>query len=246
MKPRMIRVTPSPSPVTDRVIQRVLVVGLLAGLVAGLAVAALQHVTTTPLILAAEVYETAEHAHDAAPAEEVWKPAEGAQRTGATTLATLGVSTGYALILIAAMLIAGETIAPKTALAFAACAFASTGIATSLGLAPQLPGMAETALVPRQIWWAATAALTALGLFATLRLEPVAAKALGLAAILAPHLYGAPQPATPGSSVPAELAARFAASSLAVQAVSWTLAALMVALLWQGYERRIRETSDAA
>jgi cobalt transporter subunit CbtA len=225
------------------VLQRVLVVGLLAGLVAGLAVAALQHVTTTPLILAAEVYEKAGHAHDPAPAEEGWRPAEGAQRTGATTLATIGVSVGYALILIAAMLFAGEAITPKTALCFAAGAFAATGLATSLGLAPQLPGMAETALVPRQIWWAGTAALTAAGLFLALRLDAISAKAYGVALILAPHLYGAPHAATPGGSVPAELAARFAASSLAVQAVSWLLAALVVALFWQGYARCEAERS---
>ncbi len=38
-------------------INRVLAVGLLAGLLAGLVIAVLQHYTTTPLIIAAEVYE---------------------------------------------------------------------------------------------------------------------------------------------------------------------------------------------
>ena len=37
---------------------RVLSVGLLAGLLAGLLIAVLQQVTTTPLILLAETYET--------------------------------------------------------------------------------------------------------------------------------------------------------------------------------------------
>ena len=37
---------------------RVMSVGLLAGLVAGLLIAVLQQVTTTPLILLAETYET--------------------------------------------------------------------------------------------------------------------------------------------------------------------------------------------
>ena len=36
---------------------RILSVGLLAGLLAGLLIAAVQQVTTTPLILAAEAYE---------------------------------------------------------------------------------------------------------------------------------------------------------------------------------------------
>ena len=40
-------------------VNRVLTVSLLAGLLAGLIIAALQHVTTTPLILKAETYEAA-------------------------------------------------------------------------------------------------------------------------------------------------------------------------------------------
>ncbi len=135
-------------------IARVLMTGVIAGLVAGLAVAALQHVTTTPLILAAEVYETAQHAHDGAEAGDALS---GLSRTAATSVATVAVSIGYALILLAAMLLSGDAIAPRRAALWGACAFAATGLATSLGLAPQLPGMAETDLAARQIWWLATA-----------------------------------------------------------------------------------------
>ena len=149
-------------------IARVLTTGLIAGLVAGLAVAALQHFTTTPLILAAEVYETAQHAHDGAEASAAFS---GLSRTAATSVATIAVSIGYALILLAAMLLSGDAIAPRRAALWGACAFAATGLATSLGLAPQLPGMAETELAARQIWWLATALSTGAGLFALLRLE---------------------------------------------------------------------------
>jgi len=69
------------------VISRLLAAGLVAGVVAGLAVAALQHVTTTPLILAAEVYEAAQHAHDTA-AEHAGPAWEGLRRTAATRVAT--------------------------------------------------------------------------------------------------------------------------------------------------------------
>ncbi len=212
-------------------LRRVLAAGLLAGLVAGLAVAALQHVTTTPLILAAEVYEAAQHAHDAV-AEAGWKPAEGFERTAATSVATIATAAGYALTLLALMLFSGERIEPKRAAIWAACGFAATGLATGLGLAPQLPGAAETQLALRQIWWVGTALATGAGLFTLLRFDALAAKAAGAALILAPHLIGAPQPAAPQSMVPAELAARFAASSLAVQAATWLLAGLSVALFW--------------
>jgi cobalt transporter subunit CbtA len=208
-------------------IARVLTTGVIAGLVAGLAVAALQHFTTTPLILAAEVYETAQHAHDAADAGPVFS---GIGRTAATSVATIAVSIGYALILLAAMLFSGDAITPRRAALWGACAFAATGLATALGLAPQLPGMAETELAARQIWWIATALSTGAGLFALLRLDSTAAKIAGLALIVAPQFF-APMPATPESTAPAELAARFAASSLAVQAISWALAGALVGLV---------------
>ncbi len=216
-------------------IQRVLAIGLIAGLVAGLAVAALQHVTTTPLILAAEVYETAQHGHDE---DEGWKPTEGLQRTAATSVATVATACGYAFVLIGLMLAAGEAIEPRRAVAWAACGFASTGLATGLGLAPQLPGAAETDVVMRQIWWVFAAGATSAGLFLLLRREGAIAKIIGLLAMAAPHLVGAPKPATPESAVPAELAARFAASSLAVHAVVWVLTGALVGLLWREFSGR--------
>ena len=96
-------------------------------------------------------------------------------RTAATSVATVAVSIGYALILLAAMLASGDAIGPRRAALWGACAFAATGLATALGLAPQLPGMAETELAARQIWWLATALSTGAGLYALLRLDSAAA-----------------------------------------------------------------------
>jgi cobalt transporter subunit CbtA len=226
------------------VIARILAAGLVAGVVAGLFVAALQHFTTTPLILAAEVFETAAQAHDAAHAHDAAEAAapafEGLRRTAATSVATIAVSTGYALILLAAMLLSGETIEPRRAALWGACAFAATGLATSLGLAPQLPGAAETALAGRQIWWFATAAATGAGLFALLRSESTLAALLGLALIAVPHFFW-PTPAAPESTVPAELAARFAAASLAVQAVCWALSGVLAGVGWRLVSRERTE-----
>jgi cobalt transporter subunit CbtA len=223
------------------VLPRVLAVGLLAGLVAGLAIAALQHVTTTPLIKAAEVYETAQPHHQESaqsPVSAGWEPAEGFERTAATSVATIATSVGYAFILLALLLAAKEPIEPKRAMAWGVCAFLSTGIATGLGLAPQLPGAAETDLVARQIWWTSTAALTSGGLYALLRIDTTVAKLAGVAMVMAPHLVGAPHPAAPESTVPAELAARFAAASLALHALTWILAAALVGLFWRLFAER--------
>ncbi|MBG0810623.1 CbtA family protein [Methylosinus sp. H3A] len=250
-------------------IQRLLAVGLLAGLLAGLAVAALQNVTTTPLILAAEVYETAaEQAHGGAAAHDhaahehtghehtthehtthehapAWEPAPGLERTAATSVATSVTAVGYAFVLLALMLLSGETIEPKRAALWGACAFASTGLATSLGLAPELPGSAAGDLATRQLWWLATAASTGAGLFALLRVERPVVKALGVALLIAPHLIGAPQPPAPESTAPAELAARFAAASLAIHALTWILVGAAVGFVWRFLGQRASREAAA-
>lgn len=216
-------------------ITRVLAAGVVGGVATGLVVAALQHVTTTPLILTAEIYETAQHVHQQATqsAAEAAAPVTDALRRSATTsVATIAISMGYALILLAAMLVSGDRITPRRAALWGACAFAATGLATGMGLAPQLPGAAETDLAGRQFWWAATAVATGGGLYALLRMDDRMARLFGLVLLIAPHLF-TPTPATPESTVPAELAARFAAASLAVQAVSWILAGALAAMAFR-------------
>lgn len=228
-------------------LKRVFSVGLIAGLLAGLATALLLHFVTTPLILKAEVYETAaesahehdhgaasqEHHHGAAiPEQKEWSPADGFERTLSTSVATLVSAIGFALILIAAMLIAGEEITPMNALAWAAGGFAATGLATGLGLAPELPGSAGAPLADRQIWWIATAFASACGLYLLIRAPALAAKLGGLLLLLLPHLIGAPQPDHFISTVPAELAAEFTASSLVIHAALWAVAGVSVGYFW--------------
>ncbi len=103
-------------------LKRVYSTGLFAGLVAGLALAVLAHFVTTPLILKAEVYETAaeaahEHDHAAGLQEKEWSPADGIERTLSTSVATVVTAIGFSLILLPAMLLAGEEITPMRALA---------------------------------------------------------------------------------------------------------------------------------
>lgn len=242
-------------------ISRVLAVSLLAGLLAGLVVAALQHVTTTPLIIKAESYEAAlrlapaprlagfdgqarillahgpagdaeGHGHDE------WKPQDGFQRTAFTTLVTVATAIGFAALLIGGMLAAGERIDDRRALAWAACGFLAFGLVPAAGLAPELPGSAAAELFQRQLWWIGTALATATGLYLFLRLEAGWARLAGLALILVPHLVGAPHPAEPESRVPAEIAAHFAALALVVQAALWLATGLAVGLIWPWAERR--------
>jgi cobalt transporter subunit CbtA len=240
-------------------ITRVLSTGLLAGLVAGLAIATLQTFTTTPLILEAEVYERAvEKAAAASPpmgasearvilahapgeghgtaaegAAEEWEPEDGLERTVYASIATIATAIGFAFLLIAGMLACGDTIDERRALAWAGAAFLAMGLAPAAGLAPELPGMPAADLVARQSWWFLTASLTGLSLWLFLRSGNAWLRAGALLLLLAPHILGAPHlHEAVASKVPAELAARFAAMSLAVQAALWIATGLAVGLLW--------------
>jgi cobalt transporter subunit CbtA len=236
---------------------RILSVGLLAGLVAGLLVAVLQQVTTTPLIVAAEVFETkaadqpaatAQKAHDHGTHEpgthqhdghdEGWKPADGLPRLFYTSLATIVTAVGMALVMLAAMVGTGEEIDDRRALAWAIAGFVAFGLAPAAGLAPELPGSAAADLVARQIWWAATGCATAIAIWMFFKVEKVALRALAFAVLLAPHVIGAPQPHELESRVPAELAAQFTALSLVVQASLWVLVGIAIGLLWPRLARR--------
>lgn len=241
---------------------RLLWVGLVAGIIAGLSTAAIQHFTTTPLIIAAEAYEQKEEAstfgqgpvaaklfggelflahgtetHDADGAA-LWGPDDGLERTAFTALATIIITTGYGLMLIAAMLVADGRLTARSGLLWGIAGFAAVGLAPALGLSAELPGTAAAALVDRQIWWAATAAATAAGLWSVLRISSPIAIAGGLVLIALPHIVGAPHPTTLTNSVPTELSAHFASSSLVVHAISWVLVGSIAGYLWERDEQR--------
>ena len=159
----------------------------------------------------------------------------GRERLTSTALATVGAAVGLAFLLLGGMLISGDEIDTRRALAWAACGFLVTGLAPAAGLPPELPGMAAADLYERQAWWALTAAVTALSLWLFLRTNSWMGQVAALVLLVAPHVLGAPHLA-PGdvepSRVPAELAARFAAMSLAVHAALWLVTAFALGTLW--------------
>lgn len=227
---------------------RVLSVGLLAGILAGLLIAALQQVTTTPLILLAETYEKqdepasaappapgAPKGHDHAQHDHGWKPADGVPRFFYTSITTIATAMGISFLLLAGMIFAGDAIDERRSLAWAIAGFVASGLAPAAGLAPELPGSAAGHLVGRQIWWIATAAATALALWAFLRMESPVARLGAFVLLLAPHVIGAPHPHGFESKVPAEIAAQFAALSLVVQGLLWAFAGIAVGLLWPAF-----------
>lgn len=207
-----------------------------AGLAAGLLTAALQQVTTTPIIIEAERYEssaTGDGRDGSAPPDGhveaahhdtgAWVPQDGAERTLYTSLATIVTGVGFALALLGAMALTNRRINGPTGLAFGLAGFAALALAPALGLPPELPGSAAADLGARQVWWALTGVATIAGLAGFLLTDNVLLRIGGAVLIALPHIVGAPQPAAFASTAPAELAGHFAAASLAVTAVFWAV-----------------------
>jgi cobalt transporter subunit CbtA len=241
-------------------IGRLVLAALIAGMAAGLIYGGVQHVRTTPLILAAEVYETAETAaHDhaaatadpAAPAEaaaptpaheheeEEWAPADGWPRTFSTTLASVITGAGFAILLAGVSLLTGFPITPKNGLIWGLCGFLAVTVAPGAGLAPELPGMPAGDLVSRQIWWVATIIATGAGIFLIATRREMVWLAAAVVLIALPHIIGAPQPLTHETAVPAGLAASFAANTIAASAVLWSLIGLFLGLALQRFGKDV-------
>jgi cobalt transporter subunit CbtA len=229
-------------------IGRLVLAALIAGMAAGLIYGGVQHVQTTPLILAAEVYETAPaHDHGAAttdpaailaPTEE-WAPVDGWQRTLSTTLSSVITGAGFAVLLAGISLLTGFPITPKNGLIWGICGFLAVTVAPGAGLAPELPGMPAGDLVSRQVWWVATVMATGIGIFLIATRRELHWLAAAVILIALPHIIGAPQSLTHETAVPAGLAASFAANTIAASAVLWSLIGLFLGLALQKFGKDI-------
>lgn len=226
-------------------IVRLLLAALAAGLIAGLAMTPAQYVKVVPLIMQAESYETGADGHDHGAAHD--KEATGAAddaaaahdhgdgesmlgfgRLGDTILANLVAGGGFALMLAAVALLAGVEF-PKgreaviRGLLLGAAGWFCVQLAPSFSLAPAVPGFPYADLYDRQNWWIATVAASALGLWLMALRPELPLKALGLAFIVAPHVWGAPQPEDISSDVPAIVASGYASAALATTLFFWLL-----------------------
>ena len=228
-------------------IMRVLLAAISAGMLAGAVAGAIQIWRVSPLILAAEVYENQQntakartrggHARAAEQAKqqrgasrEAWTLEDAIKRSAYTLVSNLIMGVAFALILAAAVMLSGRSITTKNGALWGLVGYLVFTLAPTAGLAPELPGMPAADLTARQTWWWGTAIATAGGIALIVLQERVPLKALGVGLIALPHLIGAPRPLSHDSSVPAELAADFAANSLAMMALFWIV--LGVALGW--------------
>lgn len=246
-------------------ITRLLSAALVAGFLAAVVATGLQLALTSPLIIAAERYETHaaldaddarlpivlahssghDHGDGKAQAEAAWQPGPGLPRMAFTGLATLIGGVGYALLLGAAMLACRREPTPERALAFALAGFAAVALAPALGLPPELPGSEAAPLATRQAWWLMTAAATAMGLYLILIRRAAITILGGLVLIVAPHLAGAPVPPAETSALPAVLAAQFAARSIGIAFVFWAVIGLAFGWAWQVFGHRAETPARA-
>lgn len=225
-------------------IGRVILAALLAGIAAGLLMGIVQHFRISPLIVAAEAYETpaaadasGQHQHD-----EGWMPQDGWPRTLSTTLSSMMAGAGWAAGLAGISLLTGAAINRRNGLIWGLCGFLAASLAPAAGLPPDLPGMPESDLVARQLWWAATIAATGAGLYLITFRREIWALAAAVVLIALPHLIGAPQPASSETAVPALLVAHYVGNTLAANAVFWALIGLFLGFALEKFAKEIYAT----
>lgn len=236
--------------------RNVVFIAAFAGLLAGVIMTAMQTYATVPLILKAETYENAEgghhhgaapvggtdaiasaaHTHDAAtPAhehdEEGWAPADGFERFAYTALANIVTGVGFALVLVAVSELAGGIVNWRQGIFWGFAGFAVFTLAPGLGLPPELPAMPTADLAARQVWWTGTVVATAAGLGLVAFRSSLAFSLLGVGLIVAPHLIGAPQPASHESPIPADLLHQFTVAVTLTNLIFWVVLGAAVGVI---------------
>lgn len=232
--------------------------GLLSGAAAAVVAAVLHLVFLQPLLLRAEDYESgarvhsfesgvSEDHHSAAATVDSDHDAGEANAPGAmptrldapwdlsrdalTAGFFLAAYSAYGLLLAGSVDMArrrGYRVEAGHTVLWGAAGFAVFTLVPSFGLAPELPGMAAGPLGERQLWWAATAAVTAATL-AGLAFSHARALWGGVGLIVLTLLmFLAPEPDAFTGPVPPELSAAFAGRALGLAAAAWLVLAVCV------------------
>jgi len=215
-------------PAIDRVryvLRRIVAAAALAGITAGLSLTVVQHFAVAPLLRAAEVYEEAAiaasapvHAHGGT--ASAWSPDEGWSRTLATALANVVLATGFALLLAAGMALR-RMAGARAGVLWGIAGFLVFFVTPSIGLPPELPGSIAAPLHVREVWWIATVAATAIGLWLIAFGTNPLYRLLGVIVLCAPHVAGAPPAPEEVSALPSALVLQFRYAAYSVNAMLW-------------------------
>lgn len=217
---------------------RILTSALFAGAAAGLVAGLLQLVFVQPVLLHAELYESGKLVHFGAEAVSAHQAVGGLDpiRDGLSIFFTVLVYCGYALVLVAAMAFAserGSVINARNGMIWGIAGFVAAHFAPGFSLAPEVPGVAAADLDIRQIWWFATVAMAALGLWLIAFGRNWLAWGIAAVLLAAPHLYGAPEPEVFAGPVPPEIGALFAARAFGVGFAAWVLVGALAGYFWE-------------
>ncbi|MDM5180207.1 hypothetical protein F2P44_10395 [Massilia sp. CCM 8695] len=219
---------------------RILASAAAAGVLAGLLLTGVQQLQVAPIILQAEVFESAapkplevaaphshadatphEHAQEGAHEHGGWQPDDGLERTFYTAVANISAGVGFALLLAAAISLHGGASGWRAGLLWGAAGYTAFFVAPSVGLPPELPGTVAAPLLARQMWWTATVMASAGGLALLVFARNWPLRIAGALLLFVPHLVGSPQPAVHSSSAPPDLARSFLYATLLANAAFW-------------------------
>lgn len=217
---------------------RLLTSALFAGASAGLIAALLQLVFVQPVLLHAELYEGGDLVHfGSASTVSAIQDLGGVDplRDGLSIVFTMLIYSAYAMVLVALMSVAeerGAAINARTGFVWGLAGFVAMHLAPGFSLAPEVPGVAAADVGARQIWWFATVGMAAIAMgligFGKNWVAWIGAAAL----LMAPHLYGAPEPDVFTGPVPTEIGALFAARALGVGMAAWALLGACSGYVW--------------
>ena len=222
-------------------LRRSLLAALLAGSISGALLGLAQVGFATPLILQAEAHEHEVSANRQTGHHE-WEPEEGLERNAYTVLFATLTGIGFALLLNAGMLLRGRA-SIKEGLLWGCAGYAVFSLAPALGLPPELPGMPAGDLLARQAWWIGTVLATAFGLSCIVFARRTWLRVLGIAALLVPHLIGAPTALVSEHSALEELERTFVATTLLIMLGFWLVLGALSSLL---HSKLLAEHTTAA
>ncbi|ESY85991.1 cobalt transporter subunit CbtA [Mesorhizobium sp. LNHC220B00] len=168
-----------------------------------------------------------------APAEEDegWAPADGFERFAFSVVANIVTGIGFALVLVAVSEFFGGVGNWRQGVFWGLAGFAVFTLAPGLGLQPELPAMPAADLLPRQIWWTATAAATAIGLGLIVFRRSLPLAILAVLLIVAPHVVGAPQPDSFETPIPEGLHHQFVVAVTVTNLVFWLVLGAIVGVV---------------
>lgn len=199
-----------------------------------------QTLKVTPLIRTAEIFEETAKAQ----ATLSGKPAGTvmlATASGGSPLLDAGVNlgaslltgVGFGLVLAGTIAFWGRVPTLTEGLFWGFAGFAVFTLAPALVLPPHLPGMAESGLGLRQLWWLGAAGTAAAGLGLAVFARNRAGRVLGLALLALPFIASGPEPVSgAGAPLPPTLISSFVASSIAASAVFWAALGVAISVIY--------------